>query len=310
MPRPVPPGSRRHRQPTPGWAPPWNRARLLRFVGEVEAVLDARFGPAVVDIGRGVATFATPAGETQLWLHRLADRCAPLPVGQWRLAIYDHIATLDDVARVYDDLIAGRLGPIRPRLGVRLHRADVAVASAVDAVTGPAFGELVAMLVVDLGGSAAWVPREVTNTWPVTADGLFDEAIDRTVAKLRVEVEVVGRDGLEVLAASGASFLTATLALRPDQLGVVEPELGAVVAAPSSHRVLVHRLGRASRPALQLMAALTGPDAVPQGSEVLSPSLYWWRPARGYRELARAGPGAVAIPRELELLLEHGDGAV
>ena len=305
MSRPVPSGSRRHRHPAPGWAPPWNRGRLLRFVSEVEAVLDARFGPAIVDVGRGVATFSTPAGETQLWLHRLADRCAPLPPPQWRLAIYDHIAALDDVARVYDDLIAGRLAPIRDRLGVRLHRADVAVASAVDAVTRPAFGQVVAMLVVDLGGSAAWVPREVTGRWAVSAEELFEEAIDRTVAKLRVEVEVIERDGLEVVVASGSSFLTATLALRPDQIGGVEPELGAVLATPSPQRVLVHPLRRASRSALDLLAALSGPDAARSGAEVLSQSLHWWTPAAGYRELPRAGSGRVVLPRELDLLLDR-----
>jgi hypothetical protein len=318
MPRSVPSGphrpARRHlpldrphaiEAAASGWAPAWNRSQLERFLADVEAVLDARFGPSTIDLARGVVTFTTGAGETQLWLHRLADRCAALPPRHWRLAVYDHVAALDEVTGVYDDLLGGDLAPLRHRLGVRLHRYDTALTGVADVVTRRAFGDICAVLVVDLGGAAAWVPRAATAGWSVPPADLFDEAIDRSVERARCDIEVMERDGLVVVAASGPSFFTATLALRPAALAPVDEHLGAIVAAPSAHRVLVHPVTLTSRPALALLEALIGPERSGGVADALSGDLFWWRPGRGYRMLLPdpLGGGAPGLPADLAALL-------
>jgi hypothetical protein len=271
----------------PGWSPSaWSAARFERFLALVVAALDLRFGPATVDRARGTATVLASGGDTTLGLVHLADRCAALPERQWRMAVYEHVASLASIEPMAITARMEELDAVRADLKLRLHPLGHPDIGQLDPVTGPGPPGLVTTLVVDLGGAAAWVPAAVSTGWPVSPRSLFPEALDNTWRDLRCRVEQLRLGDAPVLRVTGGSFYTATVVLRPpalclDPSAPPTPHDDVVVAVPTAHEVLVHPVGEMTPDALPQMAAAAA-TAYRQGPDRLTADLLRWSVGAGW----------------------------
>lgn len=118
-----------------------------------------------------------------------------------------------------------------------------------------------AVVCVDLPETIEATATDDVTRWGVPGDKLFEIAVDNV--RSQVEVDVSDHDlgeGVVVRVAEGESFFSATLALRPADLGVQIGEHGALVAVPRCDTALVCPIRDAQRhvAAARKLLTLTG----------------------------------------------------
>ncbi len=208
-------------------------------------------------------------------LRNIQQSCAPLPRGQWREVIADHLGGLADAAQIPLDL--RELAPLRQLLRARLYdEAGEERGLLAGRVVAPGLFEA---LVVDQPRSVHGVPAEVAASWGEPLADLLALGRGQVIAEGLLE-----RQHLD-LGATTATLLEDTspytsghLAWLPSYVDV--PDAGALVAVPTRHLLPAHPMLDRERTLAAAQALLLNASRLyDEGPGGISPHLYWWRPA-------------------------------
>ena len=306
----------------PEWGRLFSAESYARFLDLVRAELGARAEPFELhdDYARianasafGSGPSAAAPGPPDSWdlpLLPLAQACPGLDAG----CIREQIQRRFDEEKLGRELDAlrGDFEKARPLLKLRVQRGP-------SAISAPIAGELHASLVLDLPSFVTPVRVADLAGWEKPADELVALALENVKAQEQVELRPMEIGGARIFAVSGKSLFVATLGLAAEDLlgpsagdmmqAPTAPhrvpsalDLGALVAMPSAHIVLLHAIAdRRSLRALEAMAA-GSLQAFEGGPSPLSPDLLWKRGDRFLALPVRREGGEVKceIPREFD----------
>lgn len=303
-------------EPAPAWAGfMGTAARCERFLAAVRGDLEGREAGLEVELGEGgVRVSAGDSKRAEFGLLGLAQHWHAL--GEAAAGAAGRALIAEHFDAIWRRLGRGegaaspeleRLDDARPRLRLRLFTERAAVRLAEGLVQRRLARGLHAVLVVDLPELVRPVEPARLRQWLEQEEALSEDALWSEARARSLEIEVsVQRlrlfDQVPVLAVTGDSFFTASRifgleALLDERLreqgGV--PKLGALVAAPTRHTLLVHPLGVHQTAVPTALTALNKAAATlfEQGPGSLSPELYWWRAG----ELAHIGAGRDKLGR-------------
>ena len=294
----------------PSWASALGtKERFERFVEEVERALRARghrFDADLIRTGSVVIEGPRPRERTELTLHEAARRCAEADEGAWERIVREDLsddATEKEPSRrakrakkregprapsphtltIGDrtiDLANGPLDHVAPLLKAQLFssrsRGVLGVLDRTALVTRELAGDIVIVVMIDLGGASQTLHAEEAGRWGAGHD-LIELAIANAVADCPIQITSLDLGAPAEMWVGNGHFVGA-LALRPDAIGRAVPERGALVAIPNWHCVLWHAVEERTLdalPALADLAARTFDYADP-----VSPDLFWVRGGR------------------------------
>ena len=257
------------------WAPWWTSEEVRDFLGHVERVVQTRFGDCKLDEVDG--TVSVPNMECVLGLSNLAQICRASDPADWHLAIYSHIARLDDFT---PEVLVERLGDyerLKPDLRIRVvgphHLAHI------DPVSDSLPLGLHACLSVDLDGAACPVDSGYFNDWGVDHAEVMSIALANTLMGEPLVAQEIGGLSANLRVLTGDSLFVSGHLL---DFARTVPDIGAqgaVVTVPTAQTVVVCPVDVseqfvgdvASMLAFSYVRYLEGPNSV-------SPNALWWRP--------------------------------
>ncbi len=213
-------------------------------------------------------------------------------VGAWMGAVLDAPAQadalLDDPARA------------RNALRVRLVRAgDLEHAPAL--VSTAAFGDLVAVLLLELESSLATVPPARAGELG-DVDSLFAQALENVAALDEPQVgEAHFEDGLRLVTVTSDSPYASCHALWPERFTEIGSD-GALVALPTDNLLLIHPMVDAAAGPAMATLALEARHHYEIGPASLSGDVFWWRPGKVERVPTDLDGGTVHVRPSAELL--------
>ncbi|MYH73070.1 MAG: hypothetical protein F4153_10945 [Acidimicrobiia bacterium] len=289
------------------WCPMWSDEQRKLFLSHVEEVVGTRYGEYAVDEGDG--TVSVPSLDCVLGLSNLAQTCRTVDPGEWRTIVYNHIERLDGFS---PDALSDKLSDYEQvRDDLRIRVVTCVHTDKVDAVVDPLPLGLSSCLSVDLGGAACPVDQGYFDGWGVERDEVMAVALANSLAadQLRAETapELPGDFQVYIGESMFASAHLLDLARAAPHIG----EMGAVVAVPAAHTVMVCPIdlaepaekfadSSATMLAASYIRYLAGPNSV-------SPNALWWRPDHPLEGFARMEQGfELVAPEPLRSHLRTG----
>lgn len=264
----------------PAWANFWDVATYRTFIAGVDAELRALgFRFRLVD---GIAHVSRARGEHSFGLQNLAQKCRLAGPEHFFEVIRGHFqSVLDGEAehRAVADQ-AANFAAMQRLLKVRLFAEAMVPAEArAQLVTRSPAPGLLATLVLDFPSTIATVARTDREAWSANDDEVFDTALANVATQEPPHVRTMQLDDdTPALALTGDSFFVASHVLRLGGILDPVPRLGALVAVPHRHALLVHPITtgpRVVRAMHRLLAVARG--MFEEGPGSITDQLYWWR---------------------------------
>ncbi|MCY4257533.1 MAG: hypothetical protein OXE04_04500 [bacterium] len=266
------------------WAPWWTPEQVSCFLTHTTKIVQARYGAHTINEAEGTVSISN--NHCVLGLSNLAQTCRALDPEQWRLAIYSHVARLEDFS---PDILAERLSnyeQVREDLRVRI--VGPQHLSHVDAVGDPLPLGLFASLSVDLNGACCPIDRSYLNSWDVPQATAMQVGLKNTLTQEPLNISTDYTPQEKFLVFSGDSLFASGHLLDFCRLLPDVGALGAVVAVPTAQMVIACPVlesnhfvdASAAMLAASYLFYLDGPNSV-------SPNALWWRPEHPLAPYAR-----------------------
>ena len=244
----------------------------LAFHCEVHDAV-AELGLTVASVDPGVVRLRS---GRSLALLELAQHCHARPRDEWSRLITEHLRTmtahLDQIAEPFSIF----------DLRIRLVPDSPADASTLRQLGGRPFADgIVQVLAVDVDDAVRSVPTSeiAANGWNID-EAWASARVQTELLEVPDEINVIDIGGADLIHVFGErSFTAGTIGVIDDVIAeyAVIGELGAIVAMPLRHSVLVHPIDDASvRSGIAGMIPISR-QLFKQGPGAVSPHLYWWR---------------------------------
>ncbi len=261
----------------PAWAGFFDGSEFAEFVAVVLGDLERRGDVAIAD---GVAELAMVDGQRhRLGLQNLAQLCNQVESEQWGELVREHFDRVLVSTQTHDlEAIGKDFDQVERLLKVRLY-ARASLGELTDSTVHRVLcDDLVAVLVYDLPDAVATVPTEVPATWPCTLDQAFELGLRNVIEQDPVELEIIEfGDDVRFDALLGESFfVTSHLLALADYLDP-EPPMGAIVAVPNRHTLLLAPIVDYSILETLMAMAVLSQRRYEEGPGSLVPTLFWWR---------------------------------
>lgn len=263
----------------PGWAAFFDGVEFRAFLEAVAADLGRRSD--TVEIDQGVARLVLEGGaEHRFGLQNLAQICHQTEPEEWTEIIKGHFdGVIRSSAGADLDTLSDDWARAREIIKVRLYALDAVS----ETLSGLAYREvadgLLSVLTYDLPEAVATVPRTDVDHWPVTTDEAFAIGMANVMDQDPVHAEEITLEsGGSFTALVGESFFVTSRLLALSEMFPGGGELGALVAVPNRHTLLVSPI--IDLTALETLHAmlLVAHHRHAEGPGSLSPDVFWWRP--------------------------------